>query len=337
MIRDRNNTVMHGFLAAIISAISFSTLGIFAELLYYHGFSVLCALAWRFLVAALFLWFVVYIRKHIKSKSILAKSDIEKRKDDHGQQGRWKSVFLLGLFGFSPQAGLFFLTVKILDPGITSLLLYLYPSFVFLIIFVWQHQKPKRIQVLALALSFMGCMLTFWKAGSYPIIGLALGILVAVAYAVYLVVAEHVLDGVDSLWATAIIMTAAALVYLCLALLEDTFLIPSSTEQFLIVLCIAIMASVLPIVTLFIAMQYLGARDTSIISTIEPVFTNILSILILGEKVTIQRIIGGVSILAGVLILNRWGYASHKKDSATDLNGPSSPLSKSPGTDEGKS
>jgi len=83
-------------------------------------------------------------------------------------------------------------------------------------------------------------------------------------------------------------------------------------------------------------MKNLGARDTSIISTIEPVFTNIFSILLFGENLTIQRILGGVSILAGVLILNRWGYASHKKDSAADLSGPSSPLSNSPGTEEGK-
>lgn len=337
MTRARNSTAMRGFIAAMISAISFSTLGIFAELLYSHGFSVLCVLAWRFLVAALFLWLVVYIREWFQSKDIPAEKDATKKIADHEQRRKYiPRVFLLGLVGFSPQAGLFLFTVKILDPGIASLLMYLYPSFVFLILFVWRHQRPKRIQILALALSFLGCILTFWKAGSYPFMGLALGILVAVAYAVYLVIVERVLVGVDSLWATAIIMTAAALVYLCLAILQGTFIIPSSTEQFLIVLCIAIIASVLPIVTLFIAMKNLGARDTSIISTIEPVFTNIFSILLFGENLTIQRILGGVSILAGVLILNRWGYASHKKDSAADLSGPSSPLSNSPGTEEGK-
>jgi len=83
MTRARNSTAMRGFIAAMISAISFSTLGIFAELLYSHGFSVLCVLAWRFLVAALFLWLVVYIREWFQSKDIPAEKDATKKIADH--------------------------------------------------------------------------------------------------------------------------------------------------------------------------------------------------------------------------------------------------------------
>jgi Predicted membrane protein len=90
-------------------------------------------------------------------------------------------------------------------------------------------------------------------------------------------------------------------------------------------------------IMLFQAMQKIGARNTSIISTIEPVFTNVFSMMLLGEILTGQRIVGGVLILAGVIVLDRLGYSPDSTISATSSIGWSSPISKSPGTDEGKS
>lgn len=305
----RPGTSQLGFAVALVSAVSFSTLGLFAKMLYALGFSVASALAWRFVIASLFLWAVVYVRMRFRK----APPAIE---DGSAARTRFFRVFLLGLIGFAPQAGLFFLTVKILDPGITSLLLYLYPSFVFLISFLLKHQKPGRVQSFALLLSLGGCVLTFWQAGSYPLVGLVLGVVVAVAYAVYLVAGESILQNVDSLWATAVIMTAAALVYLCISIGSGTFFVPGSLKQIFLLICIALLATDLPIVTLFVAMQRIGARDTSIISTVEPVCTNILSAILFGEVMTGRRILGGSLILAGVVILNLWGYSSQRRAAA---------------------
>lgn len=317
MNSHRTGAAQLGFVAALISAISFSTLSIFAKLLYSVGFSVASALAWRFIVASLFLWTMVWVRARVQRSRRVRSSPTERaqkeREDASAVRRRFFRVFLLGLLGFSPQAGLFFVTVKILDPGITSLLLYLYPSFVFLITFLLNRQKPDHVQSIALLLSLVGCVITFWQAGSYPVAGLVLGVLVALTYAAYLVVGERVLKNVDSLWATAVIMTAATLVYVCVALGSGSFIVPSSTKQILLVLCIALFATAAPIVTLFVAMQRIGARDTSIISTVEPVFTNILSALLFGELMTGKRILGGGLILASVLLLNIWGYSSQRR------------------------
>jgi len=312
---QRSGTAQFGFIMALISAISFSTLGIFAKMLYAVGFSVTSALAWRFIIAATFLWIVVFIRGRLQ-KPCAQLGGAGRTAHDVTARARFFRVFLLGLLGFSPQAGLFFLTVKILDPGITSLLLYLYPSFVFLISFLLKRQKPGRVQSFALLLSLVGSVLTFWQAGSYPPVGMALGIVVAISYALYLVAGESILRHVDSLWATAVIMTAAALVYLCISIGGGTFIVPASLRQVILLFCIALLATVLPIVTLFVAMQRIGARDTSIISTVEPVCTNIFSTMLFGELMTGRRILGGSLILAGVLVLNLKSYASQRKVAA---------------------
>ncbi|MCX8013827.1 MAG: DMT family transporter [Rectinema sp.] len=316
-----------GFLFALFSAVSFSTLGLFAKSLFGAGIAVEAVLSWRFIIAATFLWIMVAARTQNHRQAL--------------QFFKIRKLVILGLLGFAPQAGLFFLTVKILDPGITSLLLYLYPAFVFIIGALFRGEKAHRAQVAALILSLGGSMLTFWNAGNYPAYGIILGMTVAAAYAIYLVLSERILEGTDPIIATAIIITVAAAVYVVIAMIKGTLVILSWPRQVLLAGGVGIMATVLPIITLFMAMQRIGARDTSIISTIEPVCTNILSMMLFNEVLTGRRIAGGILILAGVALLQRADYASARgKDSLSlemSRSGAISPSSKSKGTEEGNS
>ena len=274
-----------GIAFALASAAGFSTLGLFAKLIYSEGFSVAQALAWRFTAAAALLWIVVFATRRRLPKPLLP-------------------VLLLGLFGFAPQAGLYFLTVSILDPGIASLLLYLYPSFVVLFGFLVFKKKPSRVQLFALGLALAGSVVTFWKRGEYPIVGIALGALVGVAYGAYLVAGERVLAKVDSISATAVIMLVAAAVYWTFAMAGAPFKAPSSIPAILGVLGVSVLATVLPITTLFASMRRIGAADASLVSTLEPVLTVALSAIVIGEKLGPARVAGGLLILSAVLVLD---------------------------------
>lgn len=278
-------------LLALASSVGFSTLGIFAKLIYGEGFSVPLALAWRFTVASVFLWAILGLASRTKSA----------RRPPLGR--RLVPVMLLGIFGFAPQAGLYFLTIKLLDPGITSLLLYLYPSCVILLSFFLFKRKPSKVQAASLALSLAGCALTFFKPGAYPLAGLALGALVAVAYGAYLVVGERVLVGVDPIRGTAVIMLEAAVVYWTIAAISGPLRAPSSLPAMAGVLGIALLSTVLPITTLFASMRAIGASDASLVSTIEPVLTVALSAAVLGERLGPAQACGGALILAAVLVL----------------------------------
>jgi drug/metabolite transporter (DMT)-like permease len=270
---------------ALLSAAGFSTLGLFARLIYGEGFAVPAALAWRFTMASFFLWIFVIATKRALPKPILP-------------------VFLLGLVGFSPQAGLYFALVRILDPGIASLLLYLYPSFVVLLGLLAFRRKPGWIRLLALALSLAGCLVTFWKAGAYPLEGVLLGVLVALAYAAYLLAGERILAEVDSISATTIVMSAAALVYWTISLAGGVARVPESPKAWFGVVGVALFATVLPITTLFASMRVIGAADASLVSTLEPVLTIVLSSLIIGERFGPAQLAGGALILAAVLAID---------------------------------
>ena len=270
---------------ALLSATGFSTLGLLAKLIYSEGFSVQAALAWRFTTAAIVLWILVFATKRKFPKPI------------------WPLI-LLGFAGFAPQAGLYFMTVRILDPGIAGLLLYLYPSFVVIIGLVVLRRRPGWLRLVAVALSLAGCFITFWKAGSYPTGGVILGIVVAIVYAAYLVAGERVLTDIDPIVATAVVMTAAAIVYWAASLVTGQVKLPSTPRAIGGILGVALVATVLPVTTLFASMRIIGAADASLVSTLEPVLTIIWSSIIIGERFGPSQIIGGTLILLAVLAID---------------------------------
>ena len=274
-----------GVIFALLSAAGFSTLGLFAKLIYADGMSLPQALAWRFSVAALLLWVIVALTRR------------------RGGGRRLFIVALLGIFGFAPQAGLYFLTVKILNPGITSLLLYLYPSFVLLLSIIFLRKRPNHIQLLSLALSLAGCAITLFRPGAYPVVGLAIGAVMALVYGAYLVVAERLLVDIDHIWGTAILMTSGACVYWTVTLASGPVVVPTHLREAAGILGAGIISSVVAVTLLFAAISRIGAADTSLLSTLEPVLTIVLSGIFLGERLGAPQAIGGLLILAAVVVL----------------------------------
>jgi len=276
-----------GYLMALLSALGFSSLGLFAKLIYAQGFSVTQSLAWRFSLAALLLWiFVLLTGRYRYSRQVYIR------------------VLLLAFFGFVPQAGLYFLTVRYLDPGLASLLLYLYPAFVIVIVLLFFRQKPSPRQLGALGLAFFGCILTLWTSSDYPLPGIVFGLLVAISYAGYLSASERVLKGVDPVFATALIMAVAALVYWLLTLLSGSVQFPNSPLAFVGIFGIAVISTILPVVTLFSAIGLVGTANASLVSTAEPLFTIVLSAIFIGERLTVTQLAGAACILAALLVLN---------------------------------
>jgi len=276
-----------GVALAAISAITFSTLGLFAKLAYSQGMVPAQALAWRFSLAAVILWAVVLGRG-----------------GQHRPIREYRNALLLGVLGFSPQAGLYFLAVRFLDPGIASLLLYLYPAFVVGMSMLFLKRRPRRAQIAALLASGLGCVLTLWTRGDYPAIGYVFGLAVALSYAAYLVAGERILATLDPVFATTNVMTAAAIVYWIITLASGAFFLPTTPLAIAGVIGIATIGSVIPIITLFASIRLIGSADASLVSTIEPLFTVLLSALLLGERFTALQLEGGALILAGVVILN---------------------------------
>jgi drug/metabolite transporter (DMT)-like permease len=108
-----SNAKMSGAISVATSALSFATLGLFARQLAIEGLSPAAALFMRFGLAAAFLFillsFGTQAKANIKEVSI---------------------CILLGVFGYTIQAGLFFVSLQRIPIGVASLLLFMNPTLV---------------------------------------------------------------------------------------------------------------------------------------------------------------------------------------------------------------
>ncbi len=285
-----------GVLLIALSASAFGAMAIFARFAYAAGADVYGLLTVRFVLAAVAMALVM------RARGI--------------RLPPWPRVLALaamGGIGYVGQSFCFFSALNHAQASLVALLLYLYPLFVTILAAVFLKERLTGATVAALVLCSLGAGLTVGGGQGSPL-GIALGLAAAVIYSVYIVVGARVTAGVNAIATTTVICTAAALVYGGLSIARAAAGVPpqfpASAGGWLALLAIALLSTVLAILTFFAGLQKLGAAQASMLSTLEPVVTVGLAAALLGEQIGWAQAVGGGLILAGVLWLTRRASAS---------------------------
>ncbi|MBO4120093.1 DMT family transporter [Cupriavidus gilardii] len=284
-----------GVLLIAISASAFGAMAIFARFAYDAGADVYGLLSVRFVLAAVALAAVM----------------------------RWQRIALppwprvlalaaMGGIGYVGQSFCFFSALNHAQASLVALLLYLYPVFVTVMAALFLKEKLTGAAVTALVLCSVGAGLTV-GGGEGSALGIGLGLASALIYSVYIIVGARLTPGVHPVATTTIVCTAAAVVYVGAALARAAAgmppQFPADAGGWLALAAIALLSTVLAILTFFAGLQRLGAAQASMLSTLEPVVTVLLAALLLGEQIGVAQAVGGGLILAGVLWLTRKGTA----------------------------
>lgn len=288
-----------GQILVILSAFGFSTLGVFGKLSYEAGLTRDQMLFWRFLFAVPFMFLILFLTR-------------SKPKD---ARSFFKAV-LLGMVGIGVEATLYFLTLEHLGAALTGIFLYLYPTFVALISFLFLKKKLSIQKWLCILLSIVGSVFTSGAIGAgaagtvNPLtdpLGLIYGVATGLWYAIYLLIGNRVSKDENPLVVSTGIVVGALFTFTALAFYESEqfgvpVLFPSSQKALFAILGMTLIASVLPFTTLYTGMKKIGPILTSILSTLELVFTIILAAVFLGERLTVTQGLGASLILLSVLL-----------------------------------
>ena len=201
----------------------------------------------------------------------------------------------------------YFSAVEHAPPGLVALLLYTYPALVVVLGVLFMGLRLSRRAGVACAVAITGTVLIVGPtAGAGEPIGVVYGLASAVVYAVYILIGSRVLRHTDPIPASAVIMTTAALGYCAVyALSPDRPSFPNDGTGWAAVLGIAVLCTVVAVVTFLAGLARVGPADASTISTIEPAVSVVLSAIILGEAITGWTVCGGLLILGSVLALSR--------------------------------
>ena len=236
-------------------------------------------------------------------------------------------LVLFGIFGLAFVHFFYFVAISHLDIGIALVIQYLAPVLIALWARFFVHEPVRRRLWIALALSLAGLSLVveLWGGGSLNGKGVAASLAAAVAYAVYILMADHRLQrGRDafSLLAWGFVFAA---VFWALAqpwwsfpvasLTGDTSLLGRldavTAPVWALVAYIVVFGTIVPFLLMVTALHYVSPARATIVAMAEPVLAGLAAWAWLGEELGAAQIVGGILVLAGIVLAQTARTTAH--------------------------
>ena len=279
--------IVKGYLCAFISAFTYGLIPLFMiPIKKAESFSVDATLFYRFLIASgAILLFLCYQKQRLRISL---------------REGLIMSI--LGLL-YALSAEFLFLAYDYLSPGIASTIFFSYPIIVALVLVLFYKEKITFPTILSLLLVVAGVGVLSIKEGStINYIGLGISLLGALVYALYILIINKIRIEASGVKISFYSMLFSSLYFWVKTLiLGESIAIPSLSLVGDITL-FAIITTSLSLVALVYAVRYIGSPPTAIMGAFEPIVAVLISVGLFGEALTSSLIIGGMVIIAGVLI-----------------------------------
>lgn len=223
----------------------------------------------------------------------------------------WTAIAGLGLVGYYAASFLDFLGLQYIGAGLGRLILFLYPTLVLLLSFLFLGKRPGARELAALVLSYAGIALVVSsqagtdREGKLFLLGVFFVFASALCYAVYLVAGSQIVKRVGSMRFTAYTMVIATVpAVLQFFVLEPVWALelPGAVWGYAIVL--ATLSTVLPVFLQSEALKRIGASHFALIGAAGPVSVAVTSALGLDEPFTWLQAAGGALVIFGVLLVS---------------------------------
>ncbi|HEY8507335.1 MAG TPA: DMT family transporter [Steroidobacteraceae bacterium] len=288
-------TRLSGVLFAAIGATAFSGKAIIAKLAYRYGVDAVTVLMYRMLFALPM--FLVLAWWSGRDKPSLTARD-------------WRVLALLGFTGYYLASFLDFEGLQYISANLERLIIYLTPTFVLALNVLVFKARVKRMQVIALVVSYVGVLVVFGRditlEGSNIALGAALVLGSALAYATYLAFSGEAVKRFGALRITGVATSIACV--LCIAqffVLRPASAIIVPSEVIWLSVLNATACTFLPVLLVMMAVERVGSTVSAQVGAVGPMTTIIFSAALLGEPITLSLAVGTTLVLAGVWLLTR--------------------------------
>ena len=286
---DMKKRRLVGYLAGFIAGVSYGTNPLFAKPLLESGVPVLVMLFFRYGISA----------------AILSLWMLAKREQFRVKGNEMALLALLGIL-FACSSLFLFFSYEFIPSGLATTLVYLYPVFVALIM-VFLRFYPSWQTWLSIIATFGGILLLSSPSpeASIRIPGILLAVASALSYAFYLVIVnrsrriKNVSEHTLTLYA---LLTGAFLFALIRALQGGSIMEGISTAaDWGNLIGLAIVPTMISLLTLAVSSRYIGPTKTSILGVFEPLTAILIGTLLFGEPLTLKMGIG-VALCVGAVV-----------------------------------
>ncbi len=296
-MKKTSNRKLLGTLCGIGAAVCYGTNPLGARL-YAEGMSPSSVLFWRFGLAWLLIAAVMLLRKE--------KLGVSKKE--------FATLSALGLLFLASSLTLY-VSFQLMDVGVASTLLFVYPVLTAAIMAVFFKEKLTLATVLAIVLSFAGVLLLYWTpdGGQLSALGVVLVLISALTYAVYIIIMNRAKLEISAFKINFYVLIYCALGNLLMSFcMGQGFQVPATASSWFYVGWLAVVPAILALVMMVYAAKYIGSTPTAIMGALEPLTAVLIGIFLFGELFTLRLAFGIVLIFSSVIIIALY---SNRKDS----------------------
>lgn len=279
-----------GVICGILAAVCYGTNPFGALPLYEEGVNTSSVLFYRFAMAVIMLGVMLLVE----------------RKTFCISKGELKVLGTLG-FLFAASSITYYQSFRFMDAGIASTILFVYPVMVAVIMaaFFKERVTLSTVTAIVLALGGIGLLYKGDSGASLSTMGILLVMISSLTYAVYIVVVNQSRIRMSSLKLTFYVLMICMLSLLTYSFTSpDLHLqLPPSPCAWFFACWLGLVPTVLSLVFMTIAVHEVGATPTAIMGALEPLTAVAIGILVFGEALTVQLVIGIVLIVSAVLLI----------------------------------
>ncbi len=268
-----------GYFLVFLAASMWGTLGIFAKLLYRFNLDPFTIIFYRAIIAFL----ILLIYNTVKG--------LEVKKE------RLPFYATYGFFTVFLFYSVYFYAVKVSSVSLAVLLLYTAPIYSTILGYLIFKEKITKMKTISLIMVIFGIMLVTQINGRINLLGITLGLLSGLTYALYGIFGKIAMRNDEPQEALLYTIGFGALFLMPFS----KFSVPIEALPYLFAL--AFFPTFLAYLLYNRALKEVEASKASIIATIEPVVALILAYLIFGEVLTSRQLLGAFFIILGAIIL----------------------------------
>jgi len=281
-----------GVVVAVASAVIYSGVSVLAKFAYQYNLSPVQLLKERYLLASIVLIAIVGLAKW--------RLLFPRNWHEAGVLLGFSAVFVTG------PTLLYFTAVRLLPVSTAMFLFHCYPAFAGLFAWLILHEHVTRSYLTSVGIIAIGLLLLLGASfRSVSSVGILMMMACTVAYALYAVLSQRVMRGVDPRTLGLYNQLAPALVLCLLTMGQPVFYPVVFTSQTALLVFAGIGLSAAGGMFLFVqGISMIGAQRAVIIDSLEPLLSALYALLLLGEHMKPVALAGGLVIVAGVVIGN---------------------------------
>lgn len=221
---------------------------------------------------------------------------------------RKNEIFPLGIMGllFSLSSLTLFSSYMYMDAGIASTILFTYPIMVAVLMGAFFKEQISIVSWGALMITFFGIMLLGKTANGQTLsgMGVILVLISSLTYALYMIgINRSVLKAMPAYKLNFYVLLVGFSVFVVRIIFSTTFHVPTTPFYWLCTLGIALIPTVISLVTLTKAIHYIGSTSTAILGALEPMTAIFFGVSVFHEQLTFRICVGITLILGAVTMI----------------------------------